>query len=111
MSFPNYVKYSDLPGNWSYLKQGISSDQERKLKDMHLDFVEGTGKFNGNVIEGFGEKTMSRFHFYMMFTIIIGFFCYLITTKDTNINVINFFKSPICMIILVICIILYFQFQ
>jgi len=102
------------PNEWSYQKLGLSTDHERLLEKMHVDYVENTGKMNKDLIEKFSsnhfknKKYIHRFYLYSLFAIIVGILCYLMNSEEKKINIMNFFKSPVCIGITVSIMLLYY---
>ena len=102
------------PEEWSYKKLGLSTDHERLLEKMHIDYVENTGKMDKNLIEKFGKKHFKnkkhihKFYLYSLFAIIAGLLCYLMNSEEKKMNIMNFFKSPVCIGIIGVIMLIYY---
>lgn len=108
------------PSEWSYWKKGLSTDHERLIERIHTDFVEGTGKMNEKLldkkqlVEGFSanhfrdSNHMQKFYLYSLFAIVVSILCFLFSSKEGEMNVMNFVKSPNCIGAVVVIIALYY---
>lgn len=111
----DYNKGTEMrPSEWSYKKKGLSTDHERLISKIHVDFVEDTGKMNERLIEKFSannfrnSKHMQKFYLYSLFAIIISVICFLFSSKKGEMNMMNFVKSPNCIGAVIVIIAIYY---